>query len=63
MSTAEATCTCGCATMPQVTNAEEACGCGCACCAQAPQSTDDEIRQLQELRQSIDRRLSELEKR
>lgn len=56
------TCTCGCSVVTDVTNAAEPCGCGCACCTDAPQSAEREIAELQRLRESIDRRLGELEK-
>lgn len=57
---ATATCSCGCGTMTLVTKAEAACDCGCACCAETPTSPDDEIAQLRELRESVQRRLTEL---
>lgn len=53
-------CNCGCGTMPMVTNADQACGCGCECCGAAQLSRDDEIRQLEELLESTERRLTEL---
>lgn len=54
-------CSCGCGTMTVVTNAEEECGCGCACCATTAKSREDEIAELRTLRESIERRLAELE--
>jgi hypothetical protein len=61
MSTMEETCGCGCATMTHVTKAAEPCGCGCECCAdEDTKSKDQEIAELQALRQSVDRRLAEL---
>ncbi|MBW3620917.1 MAG: hypothetical protein KY461_11775 [Actinobacteria bacterium] len=43
-----------------MTNAEQACGCGCDCCGPGQRSREDEIRQLEELRDSTDKRLAEL---
>ncbi|HEX2064647.1 MAG TPA: hypothetical protein VHE80_09530 [Acidimicrobiales bacterium] len=60
MSTIENTCGCGCSTMTVVTNASEACSCGCECCAQTTKSKDEEIAELQALRESVDKRLAEL---
>lgn len=54
------TCSCGCSTMTEITRAEEPCGCGCECCGETPETRDQEITQLLTLRQSIDRRLTEL---
>lgn len=53
-------CSCGCATLPTVTEAEQACGCGCDCCGPAQLSREEEIRQLEELRDATERRLGEL---
>ena len=60
MSASNTGCGCGCSTMTEVTKAAEPCGCGCECCATAEKSTDQEIAELKELRQSVDRRLAEL---
>lgn len=57
----QTTCGCGCSTMTLVTEAAEPCGCGCACCSAAPKSTDEEIADLQRLRDNVERRLSQLE--
>ncbi len=46
--------------MTEVTKAAEPCACGCECCSTTDKSTDQEIAELKELRQSVDRRLSEL---
>ena len=54
-------CSCGCSSMTAVTAAEEPCGCGCACCGEAVKSREEEIAELSNLRQAIDKRLSELE--
>lgn len=55
-----ADCNCGCATVTTVTNADEACQCGCECCTPVHLAPEEEIRQLEELRQSADQRLAEL---
>jgi hypothetical protein len=60
MSTIENTCGCGCSTMTVVTNASEACSCGCECCAETAKSKDEEIAELQALRESVEKRLAEL---
>jgi len=46
--------------MTEVTNASEACGCGCDCC-RSEKTKEEEIAELHQLRESVDRRLSELE--
>lgn len=53
-------CSCGCSSMTTLTAAEEQCGCGCACCGEATKTRDEEIAELTNLRQSIDKRLAEL---
>ena len=54
-------CGCGCGEMTTVTNASDPCGCGCACCAdESPKTPEQEIAELRALRESVDRRLSEL---
>ncbi len=56
-------CGCGCSEMTAVTKAGEACGCGCECCGDdKPKSREQEIAELLTLRQSVDRRLTELSK-
>lgn len=60
MSVSDQGCQCGCSTMTQVTKAAEPCGCGCDCCATTATDTAREIAELQQLRQSVERRLSEL---
>ena len=60
MSASDTGCGCGCSTMTEVTNAAEPCSCGCECCATTAKSTEQEIAELTELRQSVDRRLAEL---
>ncbi len=60
MSVSEQTCQCGCSTMTEVTRAAKPCDCGCECCSATGKSTDQEIAELEQLRQSVDRRLSEL---
>lgn len=56
-------CGCGCAAMTNVTEAKEPCGCGCECCGDAePKSREQEIAELLTLRQSVDKRLTELSK-
>lgn len=54
------TCTCGCGVTTEVTDAAEPCGCGCRCC-NPPQSREEEVARLRQLRDDIDARLSELE--
>lgn len=54
-----ARCSCGCATLPTVTNAEQACGCGCDCCAPAQLSPEEEV-QHEQLRDWAEKRLAEL---
>ena len=47
--------------MTNVTEAREACGCGCECCGdEQPKSREQEIAELLTLRQSVDKRLTEL---
>jgi hypothetical protein len=60
MSASEGACQCGCSTMTEVTQAAEPCTCGCECCATTAKTAEQEIAELQQLRQSVDRRLSEL---
>ena len=48
--------------MTAVTEAKEPCGCGCECCGEVPQSREQQIAELLTLRQSIDKRLTELSK-
>lgn len=60
MTVSEQGCQCGCSTMTEVTKAAEPCGCGCECCGTAAMTTDREIAELKQLRQSVERRLSEL---
>ena len=56
-------CGCGCSAMTNVTEAKEPCGCGCECCGDAePKSREQEIAELLTLRQSVDKRLTELSK-
>ncbi len=58
------TCGCGCSAMTDVTEAKEACGCGCECCGdEQPKSREQEIAELLTLRQSVDKRLTELGKK
>lgn len=54
------TCTCGCGVTAEVTDAAEACDCNCQCC-DPPQSRNEEVARLRQLRDSIDERLRELE--
>ncbi len=57
------TCGCGCSEMTAVTKAAQACGCGCECCGDdKPKSREQEIAELLTLRQSVDKRLTELSK-
>lgn len=60
MSVSEQSCQCGCSSMTEVTKAAEPCGCGCECCATTTKSTEAEIVELNQLRQSVDQRLAEL---
>ena len=60
MSVSEQACQCGCSTMTEVTKAAEPCACGCECCSTTAKSTDQEIAELKQLRESVERRLSEL---
>ncbi len=54
-------CGCGCSEMTAVTKAAQACGCGCECCGDdKPKSREQEIAELLTLRQSVDKRLTEL---
>ena len=56
-------CGCGCSAMTGVTEAKEPCGCGCECCGDGePKSREQEIAELLTLRQSVDKRLTELSK-
>ncbi len=49
--------------MTDVTEAQEPCGCGCECCGEGkPKNKDQEIAELLTLRQSVDKRLTELSK-
>ena len=48
--------------MTEVTEAREPCGCGCECCGEVPQHREQQIAELLTLRQSIDKRLTELSK-
>lgn len=54
------TCTCGCGVTTEVTQAGEACACGCQCCT-PPDSRDEEVARLRDLRDRIDERLGELQ--
>lgn len=56
-------CSCGCSEMTEVTEAREPCGCGCECCGEVPQNREQQIAELLTLRQSIDKRLTELSKK
>lgn len=60
MGASDNACQCGCSTMTEVTKAAEPCSCGCECCATTAKTPDQEIAELKELRESVDRRLSEL---
>lgn len=60
MGASDTACQCGCSTMTEVTKAAEPCACGCECCATTDKAPDQEIAELKELRQSVDRRLAEL---
>lgn len=60
MNASDQACQCGCSTMTQVTKAAEPCGCGCDCCATTASDTEREIAELRQLRESVERRLSEL---
>lgn len=46
--------------MTEVTRAAEPCTCGCECCSTTAKSSDQEIAELKQLRESVDRRLAEL---
>ena len=46
--------------MTEVTKAAEPCGCGCECCGTTALSSEQEIAELKQLRESVERRLSEL---
>lgn len=63
MSATDTACGCGCSQMTDVTNAEEPCTCGCACCTATAKTSEQEVAELENLRDSIDRRLGELEGR
>lgn len=58
---ATTTCGCGCNSMTTVTKAAEPCGCGCECCGAPPQTIEEQIAELEQLRASVDRRLKFLE--
>lgn len=60
MTVSEHACQCGCSSMTEVTKAAEPCSCGCECCAATAKSSEAEIAELHQLRQSVDRRLAEL---
>jgi len=63
MTMTSTTCGCGCAAMSDITESKEPCGCGCECCGDAaPKTPEQEIAELQTLRQSVDKRLTELSK-
>ena len=47
--------------MTVVTEAAEACQCGCACCAAEAKTREEEIAELLALRESIERRLADLQ--
>ncbi len=59
--TSTTTCGCGCSAMSDITESKEPCGCGCECCGDAaPKTREQEIAELLTLRQSVDKRLTEL---
>ncbi len=60
MSVSEQACQCGCSTMTEVTKAAEPCTCGCECCSTTARGPEREIAELKQLRESVERRLSEL---
>lgn len=59
--TAAPTCSCGCATLPTISEAGGACTCGCECCSPQPDSREQEIAELRHLLQAATRRLEQLE--
>lgn len=54
----DATCSCGCGAL-QTVSGEAQCRCGCSCC-DGGKSPEQEIVELQRLRDSVDQRLAEL---
>lgn len=47
--------------MSDITEAKEPCGCGCECCGDStPKTPEQEIAELLTLRQSVDKRLTQL---
>lgn len=54
------TCSCGCATLPLVTEAGEACRCGCDCCTPVDRTREEEIAELEHLRDAAEERLTAL---
>lgn len=55
------TCSCGCGAL-QTVSGEAQCNCGCSCCG-GIKSPEQEIAELQRLRDSVDQRLAELSDR
>lgn len=60
MTVSDSGCQCGCSTMTEVTKAAKPCDCGCECCSTTALTSDREIAELKQLRESVERRLSEL---
>ncbi len=55
------TCGCGCGTTSVGESAAlDSCGCGCGSASSEPKTREQEVAELEALRDSIDRRLSEL---
>lgn len=55
-----ATCSCGCGALPSATGEQRACECGCSCCGGGPKTPEEELEELQALKQAVERRLAEL---
>ena len=55
-----AVCSCGCGALSSATSEERACDCGCSCCATGPKSPEEEVAELEALKEAVERRLAEL---
>lgn len=54
-------CSCGCSTLPTITNAHEACGCGCECCSPHLLTREQEVSELHRILEAAERRLAEID--
>lgn len=53
-------CQCGCGEMTVLTRAADPCSCGCECCQTESLSKEEEIVQLETLREAVSARLEEI---